>query len=459
MNAFNRITLACVSLLGLWLAPVGAVLAQVKVTSATPSSAYQGTISLDVVVGGSGFNKSARAAYYVSGTTDPGGITVRGTTFRSSTELVTTIDVASTATLASFDIVVTLDTGRKGKGTTLFSVKSKPGDTTPTYPPARSGQGFASSGGTTSGASRLYMFGGRKDGTAIGDLWSYANAGSTGATWTYIPGGTSSPGTSYPSPRAWVGWSCGAGLCVASNGVSTSIFKETWIFSESTRTWSQVACNRVLCPSARLAPAMAYDQAHGVHVLFGGDSGALVLADTYTFNASTKTWTQVNGGVTPPARSGAAATYVPNVGIVMFGGYGNPCCVAMLNDMYVWNGSAWAAVTSVVNGGTTTAVPALWDHSMAWDPARGAMIVSHGLVDSSWTPNNQTWYVTFSRAGGAWQANWALASVGCQAAASSPPDATIYPGAQMAFDAAAGVQVFFGGDVGITSMGNTVECR
>jgi hypothetical protein len=354
---------------------------------------------------------------------------------------------------------VTLDSGRKGKGTTLFSVQAKPTKTTPTYPPARDSQGFTSNGGTTTETSRLYMFGGNKDGTAIGDLWVYANAGSSAATWTYIPGGTSTP-----YPRAYPGWSCGAGLCVAAGGMSTKYYNETWIFSESTRTWSYVNCrNRAPCPSARAASAMAYDPAHGVHVLFGGDSNLEVLADTYTFNAPTKTWKQVSGGVAPPARYGAAATFVPSVGVVMFGGANNS--LEVFNDMYVWSGTAWSSVTSVVNSGTPGAAPpALWAHSMAWDATRGALIVAGGLFDTAWAqPNGETWYVTFSGSGGTWQAKWTLASgIGCQAAASSTPDPVVHPAARMAYDPVAGVQVFFGGrdpDDALLAYGNTVECR
>jgi hypothetical protein len=125
MNAWKRITLAGLSLLVLGLAPIGAAFAQVKVTAATPASAYQGTIALDVVVSGSGFNNTAKVQYFVTGTTNPGGITVRSVRFNNSRELVTTIDVADTAVLTYFDIQVTLDSGRKGKGTTLFSVKSR----------------------------------------------------------------------------------------------------------------------------------------------------------------------------------------------------------------------------------------------------------------------------------------------------------------------------------------------
>jgi len=459
MSTWKRITLTCFSLLVLGLAPTGAAIAQVKVTAATPSSAYQGT-SIEVVVSGSGFDPSAKAQYFVTGTINPGGITVTKVVFRKSTEIVTTIDVADGAVLANFDIQVTLDSGRKGKGTTLFAVKAKPSNAAPTYPQARFYHAFTSNGGTTAATSQLYMLGGMADsGTVIGDLWSYANAGSTGATWTYIPGGTSAP-----SPRRSLGWSCGAGQCVAANGVALGFLNETWIFSESAKTWSQISCRRTPCPSGRMGPAMAYDQLHGVHVLFGGEGGGdpMLLADTYTFNVASKAWTRMSAGTAPPARTAAAAVYVPGTGVVMFGGWGNPCCITTLNDMYVWNGTAWAPVASTVISDPPRAVPTLANHSMAWDGTRGAMIVTGGFVSSWHAPNNETWYVTFSRPAGAWQATWTLASgIGCQSAAGSPPDPVVHPGAMMTRDAAGGVQVFFGGEApnGTAAYGNTVECR
>jgi len=99
---------------------------------------------------------------------------------------------------------------------------------------------------------------------------------------------------------------------------------------------------------------------------------------------------------------------------------------------------------------------------MAWDPDRGAMVVAKGLRNTGWQPSEDIWYVTFANSGGAWRATWTLASgIGCQAAASSPPDPVVHAGARMAFDVVAGVQVFFGGTSSspLTTHGNTVECQ
>jgi Ca2+-binding RTX toxin-like protein len=97
-----------------------------QVNSANPSSAEQGTFDLDVEIAGSGFDNSAAVEFFVTGTTIPGGITVKKIKVRGSKKIIATIDVAEGATVDDFDIEVSLSRGRKGKGTELFSVQEKP---------------------------------------------------------------------------------------------------------------------------------------------------------------------------------------------------------------------------------------------------------------------------------------------------------------------------------------------
>lgn len=127
MNAWKQFALWSLSLSVLALAPIGAAWAQVQVTAADPSSTLQGTVSLDVTISGNGFDSTANVNFLVTGTTDTGGIAVRKVSVRNSKKLVATIDVADTAVVNKFDIVVALSDGRKGKGTTLFAVQAKTG--------------------------------------------------------------------------------------------------------------------------------------------------------------------------------------------------------------------------------------------------------------------------------------------------------------------------------------------
>jgi Cohesin domain/FG-GAP repeat len=100
--------------------------APVQVSSAVPNSAVQGTINLDVPIAGSGFKRGAHALWFVSGTTNPGGVTVNSTAFVSSAQLTANVTVSSIASVSSFDITVTNTNGSSGKGTGLFSVTGAP---------------------------------------------------------------------------------------------------------------------------------------------------------------------------------------------------------------------------------------------------------------------------------------------------------------------------------------------
>lgn len=115
------VTLACLSLL--LAAPLGAQ--QIQVTAADPNTAAQATVNLNVLVKGKGFKKGAVAKWQVTGTEDPGGVTVNSTTFVNSTELVANIDIAETAVISLYDIQVRNSDGRIGKGTEMFRVTEK----------------------------------------------------------------------------------------------------------------------------------------------------------------------------------------------------------------------------------------------------------------------------------------------------------------------------------------------
>ena len=99
--------------------------AQISVTNAIPNSAAQGTINLDVTVGGKGFKAGAQAQWFISGTTNPGGVTVNSTAFVNPNTLTANITVSASAYVGGFDIVVKNSDGRSGKGSELFAVQAK----------------------------------------------------------------------------------------------------------------------------------------------------------------------------------------------------------------------------------------------------------------------------------------------------------------------------------------------
>jgi hypothetical protein len=97
----------------------------VVVSAADPPSAPQGTTNLSVVIKGKNFKRGAESRFFETGTADPGGVTVKSTTFVSRTELLANVDIADTATLSKFDIEVQNADGRTGKGIEVFTVTEK----------------------------------------------------------------------------------------------------------------------------------------------------------------------------------------------------------------------------------------------------------------------------------------------------------------------------------------------
>ena len=112
---------ACMFILVLSLMPRPAA-AQITVTSATPNNAQQGTTNLNVKVAGSGFANGATSTWYVTGTTDTGGVLVNSTTFVNSNQVVANITIPGNATVSGYDIVVKNTSGRTGVGSDQFTV-------------------------------------------------------------------------------------------------------------------------------------------------------------------------------------------------------------------------------------------------------------------------------------------------------------------------------------------------
>ena len=86
-----------------------------SVIAADPPFGRQGDVGKTVTITGSGFVSGAQASWALNGG-PASGIVVNSTAYVSSTQLVATINIGSTAELAYYDVTVT-QTGRKGIGT------------------------------------------------------------------------------------------------------------------------------------------------------------------------------------------------------------------------------------------------------------------------------------------------------------------------------------------------------
>jgi hypothetical protein len=195
---------------------------------------------------------------------------------------------------------------------------------------------------------------------------------------------------------------------------------ETWTWDGT----SWVERSPASHPAARQGHAMAYDSIRRVVVLFGGlDSSGTHRDDTWEWDGTN--WMQRGPASQPPARAGHAMAYDSlRQTVVLFGGRG--AGDTYYDDTWEWNGTSW------VERGPANHPPARGDHAVAYDGARGVVVLFGGFSPGGapWgTFHNDTWE---------WDGtDWV------QRSPSGPPFQRMYHA--MAYDGARGVTVLFGG--------------
>jgi cysteine-rich repeat protein len=145
-------------------------------------------------------------------------------------------------------------------------------------------------------------------------------------------------------------------------------------------------------PPPRAGAAIAYDALHGQIVMFGGctyDRNQLACTDaprgdTWVFDG--ERWIDKTTPVGPGARAFAAMAFDAAHGrIVMFGGCGDAMCGAPVDDTWEWDGERWTA-TAQMTRPTPRAM-----HAMAYDGARQRVVLFGGWQNIEPEPYQDTW--------------------------------------------------------------------
>jgi hypothetical protein len=127
MNTFQpRSAIATVLILTLATLSLAHAAPPPKVQAANPNSALQGE-ALDVVISGMHFDNGSAVRFLVTDTDDDTQISVGDVTYNANGTLTASVQVQGEALISEYDIEVTTTNGRRGKGTTLFSVFSSNG--------------------------------------------------------------------------------------------------------------------------------------------------------------------------------------------------------------------------------------------------------------------------------------------------------------------------------------------
>ena len=126
-------------------------------------------------------------------------------------------------------------------------------------------------------------------------------------------------------------------------------------------------------PSAREDHTWTVDAAGEVAYLFGGRDGATVFGDTWAFDLTADTWTQLAPVAAPPARFGHEAVWVDGVGLVVFAGQAGP---SFFNDLWAYDPAADTWTELPADG----ALPTPRYGSCAGIGPDGRIWISHGFT-------------------------------------------------------------------------------
>jgi hypothetical protein len=175
-------------------------------------------------------------------------------------------------------------------------------------------------------------------------------------------------------------------------------------------------------PNRRMFPSMAFDQARGVAVMFGGYGTPTQtifpadLGDTWEWDGAS--WTlKATNGPSPRKRASMAYDSARNV-TVLFGGYGPGG--GEWGDTWEWDGTTWTLRT-------TSGPPARESAVMAYDAVRQVCVLSGGLSSSQYRSDTWEWDGT----------TWTERLVAGPSSRAS---------ASMSYDEARGVSVLYGGE-------------
>jgi hypothetical protein len=181
------------------------------------------------------------------------------------------------------------------------------------------------------------------------------------------------------------------GRVVLFGGGNGSSLADTWEWDGSTWTERTPAVS----PVARYGHALAYDSARRRIVLFGGCNDSQpspYFSDTWEWDGGT--WTQRSPAVSPPPRHGHGLAYDQARGkVVLFGGY-NPSLGSFLSDTWEWDGSAWT------QGAPGFGPVGRTGHALAYDGARSRVVLFGGLrspfpsptyLADTWEWDGSTW--------------------------------------------------------------------
>jgi len=115
-------------------------------------------------------------------------------------------------------------------------------------------------------------------------------------------------------------------------------FEDTWIYDLTTNSWTQM--NPLAKPSKRIGHSMVYDSNSDQVILFGGWNTTHFFADTWVYDLTTNIWMQVNPVNPPSPRNFQSMVCDSNSDrIILFGGSDSP--TSYFGDTWIYPGNLY----------------------------------------------------------------------------------------------------------------------
>lgn len=180
----------------------------------------------------------------------------------------------------------------------------------------------------------------------------------------------------------------GTGTSVLFGGLGVSPFvlrSDTWTYDGT--DWTQATPNT--SPSARFGMAMVHDLARGRCVMFGGIASvvSIALPSNQTWEWDGSDWAQATPTTSPTGRAHYGLAYdVGRQRVVLYGGSTNPGLLITSNETWEYDGTTWRQVAQ-----TSTANPGPRQYpGMAYHPLSGRTVLFGGINPQT-GGNSDTW--------------------------------------------------------------------
>lgn len=196
---------------------------------------------------------------------------------------------------------------------------------------------------------RVVLFGGQAAGAFFSDVWAYDV---TVNSWRQLGIGSAGPLNRYGHGAIY---ETARDRLVITHGFTTSgRFDDTWAFDFTTNTWTELTPSGTR-PLKRCLLHSAYDATHSQMYLYGGCAsgfGPCPLGDLWTFDLNSNSWTERTPQVSPEAREHYGLAFdATRAKLEMFGGFGT----GLLGDTWDFDPAKAAWMQAALRGASPDA--------------------------------------------------------------------------------------------------------